>query len=93
MYKSIQLEYLNKSADVEEGIKGAPSSQSADSGDITSVLNDIYAKNDEILLEIQEIKDIVIENIDMAKDFVSVGFGVLIGVVVGYIILKFLGDK
>lgn len=91
MYKLIQLEYRNKSADVEEGIQGVPSSESADFEDITSVLNDIYAKNDEILLEIQEIKNIVIENIDMAKDFVSVGFGVLMGVIVGYIILKFLG--
>ena len=64
------------SADVEEGIQGAPSSASAD---------------DEILIEIQEIKDILVENIDIAKDFVGVGFGVMLGIVVGYTIMRFLG--
>lgn len=48
-------------------------------------------KNEEILLEIQDTKDIMVENIDMAKDFISIGFGVLMGVIVGYVILKFLG--
>ena len=48
-------------------------------------------KNEEILLEIQDAKNIMIDNISMAKDFVGIGFGVLLGVVVGYVILKFLG--
>lgn len=48
-------------------------------------------KNQEILEEIQDTKSMLIENIDMAKDFVGIGFGVMIGIVVGYVIIKFLG--
>lgn len=48
-------------------------------------------KNQEILLEIQDTKNILIDNISMAKDFVGIGFGVLLGVIVGYVILRFLG--
>lgn len=48
-------------------------------------------KNQEILEEIQDAKNIMIDNINMAKDFVGIGFGVLLGLVVGYVILRFLG--
>lgn len=48
-------------------------------------------KNIEILEEIQDAKNIMVDDIKMAKDFVGIGFGVLLGVVVGYVILRFLG--
>jgi len=48
-------------------------------------------KNEEILQEIQDTKNIMLNDIKMAKDFVGIGFGILLGVVVGYVILKFLG--
>ena len=50
-------------------------------------------KNEEILQEIQDTKNIMLNDIKMAKDFVGIGFGVMIGIVVGYIILKFIGDR
>lgn len=148
MFRLIQLKSQSKSAEVEEGIKGAPASDSADLSDITSVLSEINEKmntiierielieekmdsteleeqeieyrneikdilnsinekelsvnmdledlkvndpmNEEILTEIQDTKMMITDNIDMSKEFVSVGFGVLIGVIVGYVSLKFL---
>ena len=48
-------------------------------------------KNQEILEEIQDTKNMLIDNISMGKDFVGIGFGVLLGVVVGYVIMRFLG--
>lgn len=52
---------------------------------------EILAEVEEILFEIRETKNILVENIEVAKEFVGIGFGVMLGIVVGYTIMRFLG--